>query len=592
MELTADQLHLITSPVDTTIFLEGPAGSGKTTAGVERLLHLMANGIPGRNILLVVPQRTLAAPYTQALQTPGVVAGGLVDVVTVGGLARRMADLFWPLVAEAAGFANPDQPPTFLTLETAQYYMAHLVRPLLEQGYFDSVTIERNRLYSQIIDNLNKAAVVGFPHVQIGERLKAAWAGDPGQTRVYEDAQACANLFREYCLAHNLLDFSLQMEVFLHQLWQQPLCRDHLLGTYRHLIIDNIEEDTPAAHDLLLEWLPDCESALVIYDQDAGYRRFLGADPDSAYRLKDLCSLQVAFDTSFVTSPAMGQLGRELADALYFRPKANPPVNAGEAKPSPFDAVAYDDHRFFPQMLDWVAESIASLVHDQSLPPGEIVVLAPFLSDALRFALSNRLEQLGVPSRSHRPSRSLREEPAARCLLTLAALAHPAWGMPPTKYDLVYALVQAIAGLDLVRAQLLVDIVYRIRQGEASLSSFDLIRPPVQERITYLLGERFERLRLWLQEYSQSAPQELDHFLSRLFGEVLSQSGFGFHGDFSAGEIAANLVSVFMGTSAPGRSPPTWSSRFANSAGRLGKSCSKRAFPWAKNICSWCRMAL
>ena len=542
MELTSDQLHLIASPLDTSIFLEGPAGCGKTTAGVERLLHLMASGIPGRNILLLIPQRTLAAPYTQALQTPGVVAGGLVDVVTVGGLARRMVDLFWPLAAEAAGFANPDQPPTFLTLETAQYYMAHLVRPLLEQGYFDSVTIERNRLYSQIIDNLNKAAVVGFPHNLIGERLKAAWAGDPGQARVYEDAQTCASLFRDYCLAHNLLDFSLQMEVFLHHLWQQPLCREHLLGTYRHLVIDNIEEDTPAAHDLLLEWLPQCDSALVIYDQDAGYRRFLGADPHSAYRLKDLCSLQVTFEQSFVTSPAVSQLGQDLADALYYRSKTQPAVIASEVKRSPLDAVAYDDHRFFPQMLDWVAESIASLVKDQGLPPSEIVVLAPFLSDALRFALSNRLEQLGVPSRSHRPSRSLREEPAARCLLTLAALAHPTWGLPPTKFDLVYALVQAIAGLDLVRGQLLVDIVYRIRQGEANLSSFDLIRPPVQERITYLLGGRYERLRLWLEEYSQSAPQELDHFLSRLFGEVLSQPGFGFHGDFNTGEIAANLV--------------------------------------------------
>ncbi len=542
MDLTSDQLHLITRPADTCIFLEGPAGCGKTTAGVERLLHLMAGGIPGRDILLVVPQRTLAAPYTQALQTPGVVAGGLVDIVTVGGLARRMVDLFWPLAAEAAGFAKPDNPPTFLTLETAQYYMAHLVRPLLEQGYFDSVTIERNRLYSQIIDNLNKAAVVGFPHTQIGERLKAAWAGDPGQARVYEDAQASANLFREYCLAHNLLDFSLQMEVFLHHLWQQPLCREHLLGTYRHLVIENIEEDTPAAHDLLLEWLPHCQSALVIYDQDAGYRRFLGADPHSAYRLKDLCSQQATFDGSFVTSPAMSQLGHDLADALYYRPRTSLPIIASEAKQSPLDAVDYDDHRFFPQMLDWVAERIAYLVHEQGVPPAEIVVLAPFLSDALRFALSNRLEQLGVPSRSHRPSRSLREEPAARCLLTLAALAHPGWGLPPTKFDLVYALVQAIAGLDLVRGQLLVDIVYRNRQGEASLSSFDLIRPPVQERITYLLGERYERLRLWLQEYSQSAPQELDHFLSRLFGEVLSQPGFGFHGDYHAGEIAANLV--------------------------------------------------
>jgi hypothetical protein len=45
-----------------------------------------------------------------------------------------------------------------------------------------------------------------------------------------------------------------------------------------------------------------------------------------------------------------------------------------------------------------------------------------------------------------------------------------------------------------------------------------------------------------LDHYRQGEPVELDHFISRLFGEVLSQPGFGFHGDFSAGEVAANLV--------------------------------------------------
>jgi len=34
---------------------------------------------------------------------PDLVAGGQVTVLTVGGLARRKLDLFWPLVAEQAG---------------------------------------------------------------------------------------------------------------------------------------------------------------------------------------------------------------------------------------------------------------------------------------------------------------------------------------------------------------------------------------------------------------------------------------------------------------------------------------------------------
>jgi superfamily I DNA/RNA helicase len=540
LSLSQPQLELIEHPLGSKTFLEGPAGCGKTTAGVERLLHLMEQGVPGDSILLLVPQRTLAAPYYDALRTPGVLAGGVVTVLTVGGLAQRMVELFWPLVAEEAGFARPDWPPTFLTLETAQYYMAYLLRPLLdEEDLFDSVTIDRNRLYSQIIDNLNKAAVVGFPHTEIGGRLKSAWGGDPGQARIYEDAQACALSFREYCLAHNLLDFSLQLEVFLQHLWPAPLCQEYLLETYRHLLVDNLEEDTPVAHDLLAEWLPHSDSALLIYDQQAGYRRFLGADPDSAYTLKALCDQQMVLEESFINSQAMLTFAAQLGRAIS---PSSPPSIEGTDQGLGEGTLTFEYNRFYPQMLDWVAAQIAGLVIDEGISPGEIVVLAPFLSDSLRFALTNRLQAHDVPVRSHRPSRSLREEPATQCLLTLASIAHPSWGIQPTTFDVAYAFLQAIDGMDLVRAQLLAEIVYTTRDGLPQLSSFDRIRPQVQERITFRLGERYENLRLWLAEYGQGSEAELDHFLSHIFGEVLSQTGYSFHLNYTAGEIAANLV--------------------------------------------------
>jgi hypothetical protein len=174
------------------------------------------------------------------------------------------------------------------------------------------------------------------------------------------------------------------------------------------------------------------------------------------------------------------------------------------------------------------------------LPPSEIVVLAPYLSDALRFSLSNRLEELEIPWRSHRPSRSLRDEPASHCLLTLAELAHPGWGIRPTKFDLAYAFLYALEGLDLVRAQLLAEIVYR--QKDFTLSSFEQIRSEMQERITFVFGQQYELLRSWLMEYRSAEVEPLDHFLRRLFGEVLSQKGFGFHRNFDAARTASSLI--------------------------------------------------
>jgi hypothetical protein len=226
-------------------------------------------------------------------------------------------------------------------------------------------------------------------------------------------------------------------------------------------------------------------------------------------------------------------------------------------------------------------------VRDENVPPSEIVVVAPFLPDALRFSLMQRLE--GTPTRSHRPSRALTGEPAAHCLLTLAELAHPNWGSKPPTYDVAYALMQALGTLepdrtlDLVRAQLLAQAAYPDPESKSRLAPFDMLPTETQERISYVLGERYDALRQWIEDYIKSTempapppepppdapsakpskakkgrkkkgeaealpapvapPQpELDHFFSLIFGEVLSQRGFGFHNDSAAADSAWNLV--------------------------------------------------
>ena len=531
LNLSLLQHQIIESPLNARLFVSGVTGTGKTTAGVERIRFLLEQGIPADAILLLTPQRTLQEPYLDLLESPDRMAGGEVTPATIGGLARRMCDLFWSLAAEEAGFRNPDQPPIFLTLETAQYYMAHLVRPLIEEhGYFDSVTINRNRLYSQIIDNLNKAAIVGFPHTEIGSRLDTAWFGDPAQRRVYADAQECANLFRQYCYDHNLLDFSLQFEIFKNILWRNDQARSYLTQTYRHLIYDNVEEDVSASHDILDEWLPEFDSALLLYDQGAGYRKFLGGDPASGYDLNRRCEAVIELNESFVSSSNVIQLSNAMIAAITNQSE----IEADGSQP----AMEFIMTHFHPEMLDQVVEKIRLLI-EAGTPPSEIVVLAPYLSDSLRFSISNRLDAAGIPWRSNRPSRSLRDEPASKALLTLSALAHPTWNVHPSKFDIAHALMFAL-GTDLIRAQLLADIVYG--QRDLRLSTFDQINPETQERITFALGARYSMLREWIENYRMDQPLPLDFFLRRLFGEVLSQPDFGFHANLDAVRIAASLV--------------------------------------------------
>ena len=405
--------------------------------------------------------------------------------------------------------------------------MAHIVLPLLEEGYFESVTMDRNRLYSQILDNLNKAAIVGFHYSEIASRLDSAYFGDPAQRRVYQDAQDCAARFREYCLQNNLLDFSLQLEIFSNILWPQDVVRDYLTRTYHHLIYDNVEEDSPRAHDIVRAWLPEFESALLIYDQNGGYRQFLGSDPLTGYALNELCQEQIVLSESdsFVMSENIANLASSLQQIILPDPSVpEPEVSGGEG-------VGIIASRFYPELLDAVVAQVKSLL-EEGIPAADIAIVSPFLSDALRFTVMNRLEAAGVSTRYHRPSRTLRDEAASQSLLTFAALAHPGWNIHPPRFDVAYALMHSIEGLDLVRAQLLAEIVYGPR--ELRLSTFDEIDADVQERITFLAGNRYTTLRDWLLAYREAEELPFDHFLRRLFGEVLSQPGFGFNTDFDA----------------------------------------------------------
>ncbi len=541
IELSPEQRHIVLAPVGEprAVFLEGPAGCGKTTVGVERMLYLLDVGVRADRTLVWVPQRSLGRPYREALRHPSAPVGTMVDVLSLDGLARRTIDLFWPVTASRAGF-DPTRGPVFLTLETTQYYMDQVLEPLVEAGAFGDVTVSRNRLLSQIIDNLNKAALVGFSHTEIGARLIAAWGGPSSRERVYEAVQLAASTFRDYCLQHNLLDFSLQFETFASHVWPCTECKAYLLRRYRHVIADNVEEDVPVAHDLLRQWLTEASSALLIYDRDGGLRTYLGADPVGAQALAEQCDQRVALNASFVSSPAVQALSSGLM-------RQAPVERTDRGEPGPTlvqleGSLNWLQGHFHTQLLFKVVDEAYHLIRDRGVSPGEIAIVAPFVDDALRFALVNELERHGIGVRTHRPSRALRDEPAIRCLLTLCQLAHPHWEMSPPHYDVAQALVEAIDGLDWVRAAYLTDIVYRVEKRQPRMYHFGQLQPQAQERITFGLGMRFDALLSWLEAYAARQPVLLDLFLSRAFEEVLARPGYGFHLNYDAAAAAASLI--------------------------------------------------
>ena len=547
--LVTDELLLQSN----TLYLSGPFGAGKTTAAIERIQRLLRQErVRGDQILVLVPQRTLGQPYQEALRRSDIPAGALVQVTTVASLARSSVALYWPLVARSVGFAEPRKEPTFLNLETTQYHMERFVNAAVQQAEFDPVRLQRGRIVSQVLDNLNKAALHDFTIDEAYARLENTVPPGEQMTarlNVLRTARRISQEFRALCQQESLVDYSLQMQIFLQNILENEWCRTHLFRTYRHLIFDNAEEETYAAQELVRRWLPHLDSALIVVDEDGGYRAFLGADPQNAERLADCTARRARLSRSHIVAPGLPTVIGHMRQALQ-RPSAENATEEStddeDAGPSAHPPIVFPErsHRFYPQMIEWAVEEIGRLVNQEGVAPGQIAVLAPFVSDALRFSIQTRLEERDIRTASHRPSRALNVEPAVRTLLTLAALAHPTWRRVPLPSDVTLTLGSAIAQLDPVRASVLAQAVYGVRgSAEGEMLAFESLRGDVQKRVTFAIGEVYERLRNWLTAYRvETEHTPIDQFFARIFGELLSQPGFGFHDQPDAARMAEQLA--------------------------------------------------
>jgi hypothetical protein len=534
IQLTTTQQEAIDYPLNSSIFLEGPAGSGKTTSALARLNKIL-DGIRGDQLLILVPQLSLGIPYKTQIDQTRLLRGGRPAILTIGGLARRLTELFWPLFSRDAGFTNPIGQPQFLSTETAQYCMEKVVAPLLEKGFFRSVSIEKNRLFGQLLDDLNKSAVVGIPMAELSGRLKNTTLITPELSIAYDQMQTCVQEFRHLCFQNNLLDYSLLIEFFVRHLWPSQLVQDYFFRTWKVLIAENTEEDVPVAHDLLKQWIPRMEASVTLFDHDAGYRQFLGADPVSAFSVGEVCRQKIHFQR-LGSNANIQRLKVELISCINHKKSQAESLNLSPT-------LDIRDFHFYPEMIQSISREIGATINYENIPPDQIVILSPYLSDALNFSLEVNLAEMHVPVISSRPSRKYLAEPAVRAMLAFARLAHPRWGLPVTSQELRGALMTTIPNLDIVRADLAVRTLFSARHPEQGLRSFDeLANRSMQERITFLVGEKLQAIRDWIEAYKAQTPQPLDVFLSMFFGELLSQTNFSFNSDYQAAESIAKVI--------------------------------------------------
>jgi hypothetical protein len=510
VQLSAEQDALVRAPLreGQACFLTGTVGAGKSTVLAARLAHLLEQGVPAYSILVLLPDRPAREQLQRALQDVPLGPFGDLSLQTYYSLAQRMVALFWPLVARPAGFVHPERPPIFLTYEIAQHHLRRIVVPLLEQGYFEGLHLHPQRLVSQLLDNLNKAALNGYPIEQVAVRLTSTWSGPPERLVAFGQAQESILRFRRDCLERGLLDLSLALESF-QRLLDTPPFWGYFSERYRHLLVDNLEESVPVAQDFVARLLPHCESTLLVADEGGGYRILLGADPQGAFALGRACGRRERLAGPPVPAAP-------LAAAVAARLGQGPAGWEGAERP----ILGLIQTRYRSEMVAEVAVALARMVHGEGVPPAEIAVIAPYLDGVLRFALTQACAPQDVPLRILRRYRRPAEEPTVRALLTLATLLHPEWGLALPRYDVAEALGQVLDGLDPVRAALLADWAYD-PVGLAWRAPEDLVAT-ARVRLGPALLERYRGFWQRWQALLPETDLPWEHLLARLLGAFLS----------------------------------------------------------------------
>lgn len=516
---TTTQKELIEADPSARIWLTGKAGCGKSTAAAERARFLMEHSDAWPQLLIFTPGRNFSSPYADLLSRDGI----RPQTATYNSFIQNCLRLFWPLIAQDTEFGSKRTYPMFLTIEAAQIIMAKLIRPKRNEGYFNGLTASPSRVFNQVMVAMHKCAAAEIPFENYAQIMQESWGGDGALLPVFEQTLECGRLYRKVCLENNLLDYSLQIEIFTKKLLPHPIFRNWIQNRHLHLIFDNLEEEVPAAHHFVREIAPLCQSLLLISDRDGGYRSFMGCDPLSAETLREVCTTQVSFEESFVSSPAVQAMEQVIRD---------PSLSNQQLPVSPRSAFSFAAGHHYPEMIKKAVNDVASLIWHQGVDPKDIVILSPLVSDVLYTEMERGLWEQGIKVYLHRPSRPLLNERVTRSLLTLCEIVKPIPGTQVRLLDIVQMSQCFIEGLDPMRGQLLVGGMFRERKhddpdpAEYDIKPFASLSEEKKKRIPPHIADRFEVLRLWIERERKNKALSPDHIVSDFFTDVLIRDGF------------------------------------------------------------------
>ncbi|MCB9451796.1 MAG: hypothetical protein H6672_10175 [Anaerolineaceae bacterium] len=433
---------------------------------------------------------------------------------------------------------NTDRPVRYVTPEVAHYHLMRIASPYLGDNILDVIHLSPARLCRAIITLLTQAAAAGLSTSEALARLREDWENRyPHRPHLYGILAQITQQYRAFCLSQNIMDLPVAFEAFGQIILGLPNFGNYVADHFSLIVMDNLEDMGPVAHDFAFWVTETVPKSILIYDEGCGYQLDEGIDPVNGFSLSLVCTDRVQWkgddDTRLSKlSLKLSAAIRETADWPPQLESADNPLEMNANSPLVLSA-----HSHFAGAITWCADQIKTLI-DRGISPSEIILVSPDLSISMVADIEYCLSRAGIPSIL--PGSTPFVPDCVESILTMAQLGFPDTKAPST-YSIGLALARLIPEFDPVRASLLSRTMYR----DGLFSSFDALVRGMQLRITPQLGRLFEQLRSWLDDnllLVQESPLYL--FAERFQGEVLAQPGFLLSSDSDADVVVSEMISI------------------------------------------------
>ncbi|PKI92081.1 ATP-dependent helicase [Actinomycetales bacterium SN12] len=472
--MTQDPVQHAVVHVETTIsgVVIGAPGTGKTTALVDRVVHLLASGLRPEEVLVLTPSRQAATALRDRV-------GVRIDQATPGALARSLGSFAFQVV-RGAMVREGAEPPALLTGADQDRIIAELIAGDLEDGTVDwpealSAPARGSKAFrSELRAFLAECTELG---------------ADPGELRASGDEawRAAADFLEQYRavldsmrVAHrDAADLLAEATGILRYADAATLGP---LASLRVVLIDDAQELTRGGIELVLALRERGVAVLAFGDPDISSGAFRGASPELFSRLAvELGSVWV-LEVPHRQHPALTALTRTVTQAIgasgrVEHRRAPVPVAAEDTDAALTSFVAASPY----EELDRIAGTLRDWHLSHEVAWQDMAVIA---HDTRQVAmLETELAAREIPTRAAGVQRPLGEESAVRDLVGIVELALlPVDERTPARLE--EALLSPFGGMDAIGLRRLrARLRHRELSDGGSTPARELLRRAMIERL-------------------------------------------------------------------------------------------------------------